>query len=673
MARRIATMLVGFVGASAFTVGVSAEPPGLQFTDTNELAPSADELARGVEINLCNSTASDVPVVFRLDGFSFTANSGDGNNLAVEASEVLRVPPPIDSLRAGACAAVTLTAKKDHAPLAEPSYSGTLLAVSAGAGTAALTVTVPGTPDGSKATTAIGEVSLHGQFSPFENAGTAMTASGITFRYAGETAPTLQEGTELAVLANGADVARLVSSAPSVAHGPSQVITVPVRVQGAGQNGTYVGRVDTDVAGSEDEPIEVSIAVADWWGLAALVGIAGTGLGFLAKFAAGKWLPLLRWRRLRHVIPHEYGRASDALAANSEVVARRFTQPSEATIAEEVQTLAEYTEAYRRSVVLFDATAPEYKDLVDRYALISEDARDLGASTPDGVAKKVIKLDDRIAAFAATFLTDFPHSAPPTVLRSARGVAGHPAIGEDVRPIQLPVGGATKLCKDATAAAALLDTWDSCAKSFRRYRFWLQSFVSPLPQDLPILRRTEAKLAEIRQELFAVSDAEELTSARVAQDLELVYRTLAELGGRYGLHVPSNWEEGDRRCIADRSARYFAVYTRDVDGSVEAPNLVETAEPVPHDRTPPPKPTLTTWGLGSRVLAWTLEGLVALGSGLALLTAGRALYVDKPFGSLGDYLALFSLGLGAELLLTALVNAIAAWRVAPRASAPATT
>jgi hypothetical protein len=73
MARWIVTMFVAVVAACAFTVGASAEPPGILFPGANELAPSADEFARGVEINLCNSTASDVPVVFRLDGFSFTA------------------------------------------------------------------------------------------------------------------------------------------------------------------------------------------------------------------------------------------------------------------------------------------------------------------------------------------------------------------------------------------------------------------------------------------------------------------------------------------------------------------------------------------------------------------------------------------------------------------------
>lgn len=312
----------------------------------------------------------------------------------------------------------------------------------------------------------------------------------------------MEEGTRLAVLANGDDVARLVSAAPSVTHRASNVITVPVRVEGAKENGTYSGQLDTDIAGTEDEPIEVSVAVADWWALAALLGLAGTALGFLARFAAGKWLPLLRWRKLRNEMPRHYARASAALAANSEVVARRFIGPSETAIADELQTLGEYTKAYRKSVVLFDVTAPEYKALVDRYARISKDARDLGDATPDGVAMKVRMLDEHIQVFAATLLKNFPRSAPPTVLRSVRGVAGHSAIGEGARPVELPVGGATKLCQDTATAVALLDSWDSYAKSFRRYRFWLQLFVTPLEQDEPILRRIETKLSEIRQELL---------------------------------------------------------------------------------------------------------------------------------------------------------------------------
>src|SRR4051812_14796602 len=55
-------------------------------------------------------------------------------------------------------------------------------------------------------------------------------------------------------------------------------------------------------------------------------------------------------------------------------------------------------------------------------------------------------------------------------------------------------------------------------------------------------------------------------------------------------------------------------------------------------------------GFGLNLL---LEGLVLLPSaGLALLVAFRALYVDKAFGSWTDYVAVFALGVGAELLIS---------------------
>lgn len=641
----------------------AADPPGIAFADPDPLSPSQGDLNDGVTVSVCNSSSDEATVTMRLEGFEFTTE-GEESTSPLPETDVVTIDPPSTTIRPGECRDFLLMTPDDAVELAEPSYEGSVLAVSNGVGSAMLALTVPGTSAATKPDAAVGDVDLHASFDGRWNTkGTATARNGITLRFKGEDPPPMIEGgAELGVLARGSGSARLLAASDS--RDVNGVVEVDVKLVGASGNGTYVGQMDPAIAGSDDKPISIAMTVADQWYWSALVCLLGLVAGVLAKVATGRWRVLMQWKRFRDKFERKYIKADAALEKNNPVVARRFKRPSPETIRARCDDLDKRTVAYRKTTFLFDTASKSYKAVADGYASVGEDIRRLASETDDGLGAAIKALDKRIDKFVVTFNRNFPTRQPPTILGTAKGIAGYHGIAEpeanraDAK--ELPVGGAAKVVADAAAAVAMLDNWEKLATRFRRCRMWAFMLREKAPTE-PALDALYERIAELDHELFESVTSDDLTTAEVDKDLGRVYRRLSVLSGRHNVYLPSDWEERDRETECSPEGQASVVYITgalqlsedDVKGLIEAlPPMEAGSQPEVSEQ----------WTATDTAAAILLEGLIVLGAVLTLFIAVTKLYVDQPFGSLSDYAAVFALGIGAELVIGWFVQAVSGWR-----------
>lgn len=665
MSRRATAAAAGL--ACILLVGAgraSAADPGVEFSDQKALTPSQGDLDKGVTGSVCNTTVGRVTVSIRLAGFEFTTPNGDGSATPVTDAEVLAVDFPTQDIEPGQCEDFVLKAPSDAVSLADPSYEGSVLALSNGAGSDRLALTVPGTSKAAKPDTALGDVELHGSFNGWwDIRGTANAREGMTLRFEGDNPPpSIKADSELGVLARGSDSVQLVAAGDSrIVHG---VLEVAAKITGARSNGTYVGQLDPNVAGSDDKPISVKMIVADQWLWAAVLCLAGLIAGILAKVAAGRWRVLAQWKYLRGGLEGKYDDADTKLATDHPDVAARFKRPSSQDVSKRAVELNARTTVYRKYTFLFDTARMSYKAVADHYATVGDDIRRLRSETDDGLGASITALDERIETFLETFNRNFPTTEPPTIIGTAKGVAGYVGTtmprANRVDAKELPVGGAAKSVTDAVAAVAMLDNWEKLATRFRRCRRW--AFLLRVAASAePALDALDERIVELHLELFESVTNDDLTIAEVDNDLGRVYRRLAVLAGRYGVYLPSNWEEDDRATERLPEGQASSVYiTGPASLTLDAVRGLIEAIPPAEAVTQPEKSE--RWTPMDTAAALVLEVLIGLGAALTLFIAVQNLYVDKPFGSAGDYFAVFALGIGAELVISWFVQAVNSWR-----------
>jgi hypothetical protein len=679
--RKWAAVLALVVAGGLSVAGgrAAADDPGVAFADQEALSPSQEDLNDGVTVSVCNSAGTAATVTMRLEGFQFTQTDDDGSAVPVGNEKVVTVDPSSSPIETGTCVDFDLMSAGEGVELAAASYEGSLVAVSNGAGIARLALTLPGTSAATKPDAALGDVDLHGHFNGWwDTRGTASANEGITLRFTGDNPPpSINKDEELGVLASGSDSARLLAAGDS--ETVNGVLEVDVKLVGASGNGTYVGQLDPAIAGSDDKPISVTMAVADHWLWALVACLVGVVVGVLAKYAGGRWRVLAQWKSFRDGFESKYSDADKTFEAGYPGVALRFRGPTPDTVNTKKEELAKRAETYRttKSWQLFDTTSKAHTAIADSYAAVGDDIRRLGSESDDGLGAAIAALDKRIDEFITTFNKNFPTHEPPRILGTAKGVAGYKGTAtpraqrEDAK--ELPVGGAAKLVADATAAVSMLDTWELSANRFRRCRMWAFLLRVPAPSD-PALDVLAERIRELDLELFDSVTSDDLKTAEVDSDLDRVYRRLAVLGGRYNVYLPSDWEDQDRNTECSRAGGASIVYVNG-PGGIDALALAEVKTLVEAIPPPPiivPSQASEQWTAIDTGTAVVLEVLIGLGAALTLFVAVRNLYVDKPFGSFGDYLAVFGLGVAAELVVSWFIQAANGWRApmeAPEAKA----
>jgi hypothetical protein len=689
---------------AAPSIGQQAQ---LTFTDDSAASPSSSDLETGFVSTICNTSASTQAVTPSLQGFHFTsinptstdpttttaaakpAGEKEAQTTAkkqpVATNDVLTLSPTrFGTLAAGECRDVTVALKDPSPVLSDPTYSGVLLVNSSNGAFARRPVTIPGTAAEAKPVAAVNGLDLQGTFRFKDPRGGSIKLrdGAIALTYTGTEPPLIPKDTRVGVVAQGSDVAILRSTEDShKARG--NTIVIPVELKHASGHGTFKGTLDTAIAGTSDKPIALSVTVGDGWSLPIGILFLGLLIALGAKLAVGKWIPRARLKWRRDKLAEKYEDGGSSFKSDCAKFAARYRPPIATSIDEFKASSKRAAKRYSKTTLIFDSTSADLKKVLDDLAAAEKDA----SLFKDGdLCDALTKLESKLDCFAHYLAEHFPLSPPPALAKRATGILGPPESNPPA-PRALPVGGATELVSKAQEAAALLTTWTGWADDLRRYQEWVSRLAVAMASTGPSgpfdmlavqadqeeLRRVASRLVQAHHEMLDADTKDGMEAVQAPADLKRAFRTLAMLGGRYGVWVPRNWDE--KSADADVFEGLAAVAMFDVTLNPAAltaalmksgwetdaitVELRETAEDVG-----------AFVGFG---LAMILEALVLFAAGgLALITGFRALYVNKPFGSWDDYLAVLALGIAAEALIGGVITALQAWR-SPAGSTPAAT
>jgi hypothetical protein len=653
---------------------VLAEPPGIDFADATGLEPDADALTDGIAVSICNSTAQEQSVQLSLEQFTFTA-ADTGKELGT--GEVIVVEPLAEPIPPGGCRDATLRWSHPEEPpaLKDTTYSGSMLAVSNGGGSARLDLTIPGASKSGKATGALDPFELQGSFAPFGSSGEVhLQSRTLLLRYTGEVAPTIAKDTLLAVIGHRSDAATIITTADSEVvevNDDAKIISVPVEVSHVGGNGTFHGEVETAVAGTEDEPVAVTLTVRDGIGLLLFWLVIGLAVGFLIKLVSGRYMPWLRIRTFRRSVGSDYEKALNSFKGAAPTFEDHFAVGS---AVEWEKKIGEATRRYKGSTLLFDKTNAALKAILDDLAAARTDAALLANRGDGGLHKALEDLQTALKDLVIKRRRIFA-GAP----RAAVELQAHKLLGEGPQPVVIPIGGAGNIQKQAVGATALLRAWIEWASEHDRYRRWAFALRDTIgdpsdrqrQRDLATLRRLDDRLREVLFEMLDGETETDFTVMGIEGELRLVYTTLASLAGRYGVYFAEHLEvEAPDYLHEDYVGHGLSKYTAaafephdldlDVIDSLElsaelqakVPSLTITAA---HVRQ------MAEVAAGASV--FVLEVIIAVVAlALACATTILPLYVDQPFGTPSDYFKVFVIGGTAQLLTSGLFNVIRAWR-----------
>lgn len=619
--------------------------PGLEFTDTSAIAVDGRGGNWSVDVEVCNSTSADSTIQLRFSGFA--AEAGSTSSLVkLSGGASLTVDQVAGAVPAGECATVALEYTGGSTVSAA---SGELIAIASGGGLARRSVSVSAEP---KATGSVADLQLSGGFAAVwgVRGSVNLEANALLLKYEGTTPPVIPSSIRIGTLASGDDSAEVWTTGAS-ASDLTGLIRVPIEIRHASGQGTFTGSLDTKFVGSADKPVAVTVTVRDHWSLPLVVFLLGLLLTFAARIVSLVILPRKRLAAFRAEVGDRYTTEFARFATLDAERAKGFVAPSAEAINAFVKANLEATKRYARTTVTFDMTSDAVKAIREQIANANADADLLGDAGPGGLHAGLESLAVRLRTFLEFIDRRFDGHAPTALVTLAETSLGNPA-----KPTKIPVGGAQELITGAKAAADALEQWQAAAQRLRRLLRWWQLLDPKVPASSPEDRAAlDASLEDLKiagQSLVGVAKPGDAGQTEADRRLTSVNHRLLAFGARYDQPAPPNWEQtgdaadvpldalfGQRRVAAEEHA------AGKYDPLTLIGNLFEPDRP------------------GPKWLMVVLEVFVLVVTAVvvAAITA-RLLYVDKAFGSRSDYLAILGAGIGAELIVTGVLAAVAGWR-----------
>jgi hypothetical protein len=638
--------------AIAPSVGSAPSPPEVDFSDVSPIKIVGDGGDSSVDVEVCNTASTPVTVELRLAGFD---SGKSASAILLKDGASLEIGQVNNPLVAGDCASAILMYQKGSGPAAA---SGSIVLLARGSGLARRSVSVAVEPR--KATKPITELKLSGSFAtPFGVRGEVQTDSrSILVRYEGAIAPVVPAGTLIGEVAAGADLADVWTTSASTQES-SGVLRIPIELRGVSGSGTFSGDLDSHYIGSADKPTAITFTIRDHWSLAAAVFVLGLLLSVAARWVAGALLPRKRLAFFRGAVGEHYRQAYDRFVSLSPVRAAGFEPPGPAKVDEFVAKNRAATQNYARTLLVFDMASDAVKAIRDQIAAANADADLMAEAGTKGLAAHLESLDTRIEAFKAFVDHKFDQHSPEKLVAYAET-----ALGNRNKRTEVPIGGVSDLILLADSAVTSMVLWESDAQRIRRFVVWWSRLSKKLgndPDDAYVLEDVRRELKEAMQALVELAKPNDPGRGSVQRNLARAEVSLSRLGATHDVRVPPDWEQSGN---ATSVPLYEILDSRRLDGADEDADSRGGPISVIGNLLEPDEP-------GPKLLIVLLEAFTLIvTAGVTASVAARLLYVNKPFGTVSDYLAMFGAGIGSELLAAGALAAVANWR-APTAIAKA--
>jgi hypothetical protein len=521
-----------------------AEPAGAQntsgvtFQSGAPLSLSMARLVHGMQVKVCNGSArrisrfSVIPTDFR-----FTRNGRAAAPASVVAVRRLRGAIP-----AGACAAVSIHIRSPKT-IDAGEYTGTLLLVGAGGGSARLTMTVMNVKETAAKPDAATEPATLSITSPSPVSGGGDTMLLLKSATEGESKLAIGEGCDPAApteqacpfignLYRGSQIVRvrvIGQSKPNLASGVQEV---PVRLHSSDHPvGDFAGTVT--LPGSSP-PIKVKLTAKDAWWCAVIALLVGVLVTLAIQLWNGRWQPKDALLERARALPARYGDSSGA---------------GEPTITVSKKGLRAYRKAVQRSieqyassVVEFDTTSAAYKAIDASLKLAEEDAVVL--TSKSGLARAIGTLE-REAIATTNSLHAKEVMDVPEILRLA---------AEMRKRVPLQVGEATKRANQADELLPTLVEWHKLASRLLANVVWMQALASNarLATRRSTLTRIGVDLWTSRQRLFEATRPSEIAAVGSSKTLARAFERIAYLAAETGLQYGSKSGGPRLRRLAER-------------------------------------------------------------------------------------------------------------------------
>lgn len=516
-------------------------------------------------------------------------------------------------LGAGTCGKVVVRAV-DAAGAA-----GTLVARAPGAGLDRRPVSV--TPATLKPGAALNTFDLKGHFDRPGTHGKVRLSEGFLILSADAGYPLPTTGTVLGWLADGRDTAKLVAGKASYVSPEKDVVKLAVTLEGADGQGVLKGRL-TALADKDGKAPAIAVTVADHWLLLALAVVAGVVARLLANLLSGRVLLdlRLRWRGWR--LQNDYATIPSPQPCG-------YVPPNEAAVRDFVKKNQAALAAYAKTTTLYDSSSAAYKKIAADLDAAASDAK---AIRSRALCDALNRLAEKLTDFESAFSAAFPGQAYPVAARKAKGLV-------DPENPALTVGQATKIIEQVASYEAFFEAWTESAKQYRAIPADVKS-----SQDEDVCRRLHA----VEALLLDVGDSAVFDKAAMVAALRELHAVAACVRAA-----------GQLETAAPKPRRNL---------------LAADAPPLSLDALFDPPGGFAVGAVDTAVRGVALAAevfILFLSAGLTLLVAAKAIYADKPFGTVWDYLAAFALGAGAEALVSGAVSGFARWRTNAAVGEPA--
>ena len=401
-------------------------------------------------------------------------------------------------------------------------------------------------------------------------------------------------------------------------------------VESEGPAGDYEGTILLG-AGAPQLPVKLSVSVKHEVVLPLIVLTLGIWLALALKRYVGVI------RGLWTLQQREAALALAFLASHGRFVAASRGQPYatfaiEPPFSTERTQLAATIEAIKKtSGLTIDTSQPTYKDLIQRFERLEKVAASWGT-----FAGRLARASEVNAAVSAAAAQLPPVVGDPEIALSAdlsSRLAGRPftELNEyerheaELAPALAFAAGWLKMAERIVEASEWMATLEA------------QSAVGPAEKkDFEDARKN---LGAAAQSLRRAQSPDDLETIR--KQLEALEQTLGRIGSR---------PTGLRRDAAARLLRGFVRRTR-LEMAGTADDDLSAAEAATQD------PLVRLESYRERQRRWDRAmGVIAFA--IALLTALQKFYLDKPFGSLGDYINLLLVGLATRAAVEAVATAL---------------
>ena len=614
------------------------EASGVTFASAQPLTLTWAQLAHGKRIEVCNGGHASVSRFHVVPAdFAFTRSGA-----AVAASSVISVTP-IDKrgVPAGGCAQLLIRAPSET-PLDAGEFSGALLLVAAGGGTARLPTTI--TTDAKKfaAPSGVDEpvtFSFH-NVAPWSRKATTVLllkepAAGEEELAIGKSCnastPDESDCPFIGNLYQGNDIVRVRVIGPSRVNPAKGVQELPIQlVSEQHAVGAYEGAVKLP---GTSQAIKLKVNAKDSLGCAILALLLGVLLALVPQYWNGRRTP-----------KRELGERADQLEANY----KSGHVPGFAQIEIDREALQKYVagvkqaiNSYTSSTVILDTKSAAYKAIEESVELAELDARVFTGAA--GLTQALGRLGEEVERTTKVLHDKEVTDLPQILKRAAEMLAPREQLG---------VGEATQRVKQAEQLLPLLSTWRKVASEMLTYVVWLKAVdgkrgVKTDAVGYDLLAHAGVELSLVRDRLFEAADASELAEIRSSKTFTQALDRVAFVAHKHNVQMPPP-EQAPKTV----KGKLENVGYRPVVGSaLTMATVKKSAADVTAQAARPAKlPSRRLWNVAGDLLLLLLSVAVSIVAGLT------AFYFGKSFGTLGDYLTVIVVGTAAQALLKAVLD-----------------